>query len=137
VNTSPCPGWPNTGGCTSGSGYNVLGNTGADGTYSQDIPYSCVQQVDPINVTANGYNPTVVSYTSGTITGDVGIPTIYLTPNGNVPETNQGVGGTAATGSQLGIEGWFRAHDEAVEIVIGVIIAVIALIVIIGAIRGG
>ena len=133
VNTQPCPFLDI--GCTSGTGYTLEGNTDSNGQFVSDIPYTTEQSVD-INVSAVGYNPTTASYQSGYISGDVYIPTIQLTPNGNVAQKNQGAGGTAATQSTLTFNGFLSAHQEAIEIVLGVVIAVIVLVMIIHAIRG-
>ena len=141
INTQCCPDcFPGTGcscnGCTSGAGYPVVGNTGSDGTLTEDIPYSVPQDVNPITVSAVGYNNTTASYQSGSITGNVNIPTIYLTPLANVPQTNQGAGGSSTTTAGLDTTSFFGGHKEAIEILIAVAVVVIVLLVLIAALKG-
>lgn len=143
VSTSPCPYNPYLGetatkganGCTSGKGYTIVGNTGSNGEYRSTIPYTCVQEVN-YTVTAVGYNPTTDSYQSGSITGDVPIPVVYLTPVADVPQSNQGTGGTTTTGANVATQGFFNSYGNDLFYIGVAIVAVILIVVIIGAVRG-
>lgn len=96
INTSPCPGWPNTGNCTSGAGWTAVANAGSTtGEYTTPTVYTCPMS-HIVTVSAPGYNPTTVEVETGNIDGDANVPDggIQLTPLANVPQGNQGVGST-------------------------------------------
>jgi hypothetical protein len=127
VSTSCCPnctwGSCSCGSCTSGPGSNFIGNTDSGGNFNQNVAYTCVQTLN-YNVSAVGYSSTNDVYTSGYITGDVGIPTISLTPIGNVPQSNQGPQGTtsaATTTTTLGLTSFFGS-TTGIIVLIGLIL---------------
>jgi hypothetical protein len=97
VDTSPCPGWPYTGSCTTGPGYQIVGSTDANGIYASTISYTCPQEVHNVGttpaITAPGgfLNQADFSYNSGDITGDVYLPTIILDSDPGTQNGGQGV----------------------------------------------
>jgi hypothetical protein len=101
VGTTPCPQvfGVNTGNCTSGTGYQITGNTNSAGQLVSTIQFTCPQNIN-YTVTAVGFNATFDQYASGNIDGDVNLPTVSMTPIANVPQTNQGGGATTTAASQ-------------------------------------
>jgi hypothetical protein len=131
VNTTPCPGWPNTGSCTTGSGYpiNIVNSNGTTNPNSYDatIPYSCVQNIS-VSVSAPGYGTVADAWQTGTITGDVGNTfTLYplSTTTGQQQELNNG--GVVNTSALVN---WWATNAQNASNSAIIILAIIAVIVV-------
>lgn len=143
ISTSCCPncyGSCSCGSCTSGNGYQNVGNTDSTGNVAFVFSYTTKQSLDVL-VTANGYNDTHVNYNTGFITGDVRFPDVQLTELTNVPQTNQGSQGDAAYGGNTASRaagdaaaavsppsGPFGSIEEVVIIIAVAIIAIVLLV---------
>jgi hypothetical protein len=140
VNTSPCPGWPNTGSCTSGNGFTITGNTDSNGDFSANTQFTC-PMTHQVKVSAVGFNPTAVNASTGNISGNAGVPdtAIQLTPLANVSQGNQGIVGSGVAGAGASAQ----AQNETLTnfmgeftglkgdlLIVGVIITIIAIAVI-------
>lgn len=90
--------------CDSGAGYPVSTNTDSSGYARWDETYSCGQNF-ALTITAVGYHNTSVELQRGETNTDDYFDTsngkyVSMTPLQNVPQSNQGAGGTTTGATQ-------------------------------------
>jgi len=145
INTSGCKkNWlgQTEGGCTSGPGFIITGNTDVNGQLIANPRYNCGMS-HTITCSAPGYNATTVTVQTiapgNTGTYDVTPQPIQLTPLANVAQTNQGTGSSvvqtqnSALSTQQNVSSSLTdlASAAQTDVVLLVVLAIIAGIAII------